>query len=95
VVQAVAAWWFHLRWGLDVVALGALFFGFHVLAGLSMLLAEPLSRRIGLLNTMVFTHVPANVLLMLVPFAPSVEAAVALFLLRMLVSQMDVPARQA
>jgi len=95
VVHAFVAYWFSLRWGLSPEALGLLFFWVGVLTGVSFLAATWLADRIGLLNTMVFTHLPSNVLLMLVPVAPSAGLAVALFLLRMSVSQMDVPTRQA
>lgn len=95
VVQSVVAYWFHLRWNLDLVSLGSVFFAVNLVAGLSMLLAPVLAERIGLLNTMVWTHIPSNIMLMMVPLAPNVEIAVALFVGRMLVSQMDVPARQS
>ncbi|MBY3473617.1 MFS transporter [Rhizobium laguerreae] len=95
VVQSVVAYWFHLRWDLDLMSLGSVFFAVNLVAGLSMLLAPVLAERIGLLNTMVWTHIPSNIMLMLVPLAPSVEIAIALFVGRMLVSQMDVPARQS
>ncbi|MBY3465777.1 MFS transporter [Rhizobium laguerreae] len=95
VVQSVVAYWFHLRWDLNLMSLGSVFFAVNLVAGLSMLLAPVLAERIGLLNTMVWTHIPSNIMLMLVPLAPSVEIAIALFVGRMLVSQMDVPARQS
>ncbi|MFB9953019.1 MFS transporter [Rhizobium puerariae] len=95
VVQSVVAYWFHLRWNLDLVSLGSVFFAVNLVAGLSMLLAPALAERIGLLNTMVWTHIPSSIMLMMVPLAPNVEMAVALFVGRMLVSQMDVPARQS
>jgi len=66
-----------------------------VLAGLSALAAGPLAARFGLINTMVFTHLPSNVLLVLVPFMPTVELAVAVLLVRFAISQMDVPTRQS
>jgi MFS family permease len=95
VVQSLVAYWFVLRWGLSAEALAAIFFWVGVLSGLSLLAASWLARRIGLLNTMVFTHMPSSVLLMLVPLAPTAGLAVAFFLLRMSVSQMDVPTRQS
>jgi Major Facilitator Superfamily len=95
VVQGLMALWFHLRFGVDVGALGAIFFGTNLLAALSFLAAAPLARRFGLLNTMVFTHLPSNVLLLLVPFMPTVELAVGLLLVRFLLSQLDVPTRQS
>jgi MFS family permease len=95
VVQAFAAYWFHLRFGVDVAALGAIFFWANVFAGLSALFASRLAARIGLIKTMVFTHLPSNVLLILVPLMPSLWWAVAVLLLRFSISQMDVPARQS
>lgn len=95
VVQSIAAWWFHLRWGLSLAELGVLFFWVGVLSGLSLLAAGWLARRIGLLNTMVWTHLPSNLILILVPFAPTASLAVLLFLARMSVSQMDVPTRKS
>ena len=95
VVQSIVAYWFYLRWGLDPAQLALIFFWVGVLSGLSLLAAGWLAERIGLLNTMVFTHLPSNVLLILVPLAPSAPLAVALFLLRMSISQMDVPTRQS
>lgn len=95
VVLAFVSYWFSLRWGLSPDALGLVFFAAGALSGLSFLAAGWLAGRIGLLNTMVFTHLPSNVVLMLVAVAPSAELAVTLFLLRQSVSQMDVPTRQA
>jgi len=95
VVQGLLALWFHLRYGLDVGGLAAIFFGTNLLAALSFLVAAPLARRFGLLNTMVFTHLPSNVLLLLVPLMPRVELAVGLLLIRYLLSQLDVPTRQS
>ena len=76
-------------------ALGALFFGTSLLSALSFLVATRVAERVGLLNTMVFTHLPSNVLLLLVPFTPTFGAAAAVLLARHLLSQMDVPTRQA
>jgi hypothetical protein len=95
VVQSLIAYWFHLRWGLSPETLAVVFFGVNMLSGLSFLATPALAERIGLLNTMVFTHLPASVLLMLVPLAPSAESAVVLFLMRMSISQMDVPTRKS
>jgi MFS family permease len=95
VVQGLLALWFHLRYGTDVGELGAIFFGTNLLAALSFLAAPPLARRFGLLNTMVFTHLPSNVLILLVPLMPTVELAVAVLLIRYLLSQLDVPTRQS
>ena len=95
VVQAFAAYWFHLRFGVDPAGLGAIFFWANVFAGFSALVASRLAARIGLIRTMVFTHVPSNILLILVPLMPSFWWAVAMLLLRFSISQMDVPARQS
>ncbi len=95
VIQAFAAYWFHLRFGVDPAALGAVFFWANILAGLSALLASRLASRIGLIKTMVFTHLPSNILLILVPLMPSLPWAVAVLLVRFSISQMDVPARQS
>ncbi len=95
VVQAIVAWWFHLKFGVPPAALGAIFFGANIFAGISALSAAWIARRIGLLNTMVFTHIPSNVLLILVPLMPTLPWAIAMLLLRFSISQMDVPTRQS
>ena len=95
VVQSLMALFFHVRFGVPLTTLSALFFGAGLLSALSFLAAVPLARRFGLLNTMVFTHLPSNVLLALVAFAPTFPIAAALLLLRQALSQMDVPTRQA
>jgi MFS family permease len=95
VVQSIVAFWFHTRFGVPPGVLGAIFFGANVLAGISALLAARIAGKIGLINTMVFTHIPSNVLLILVPFMPTLPLAIALLLLRFSISQMDVPTRQS
>jgi MFS family permease len=95
VVQSIVAFWFHTRFGVPPGVLGAIFFGANVLAGISALLAARVAARIGLINTMVFSHVPSNILLMLVPFMPILPMAIILLLLRFSISQMDVPTRQS
>ena len=95
VLQSLVAYWFHIRWGLSPAALGVVFFWVGVLSGLSLLAAGWLAGRVGLLNTMVFTHLPSNLLLVLVPLAPAAWLAVLLFLARMSVSLMDVPTRRS
>ncbi len=95
VVHSVVAYWFDQRWGLGPTDLGLLFFAVNALSGLSLLGAGWLATRIGLINTMVFTHLPSNVLLMLVPLMPTAPLAIAAFLARMSISQMDVPTRQS
>lgn len=95
VLQSVIAYWFHVRFGLDPAMLGTVFLFANLLAGVSALAAGWLARRIGLVNTMIFTHLPSNVLLILVPLMPDVYWAVGVLLARFSISQMDVPTRQA
>ena len=95
VVQTILALWFHLRFAVPLSLLGLLFFGTNLLAALSLLAAARLARRFGLLNTMVFTHLPSNFLLMLVPLMPVFPLAALVLLCRQTLSQMDVPTRQA
>ena len=95
VVQSIVAFWFHRRFGVEPALLGGIFFGANVLAGVSALAAARLARRFGLINTMVFTHIPSNLLLMLVPLMPTLPLAIAVLLLRFSISQMDVPTRQS
>jgi MFS family permease len=95
VVQSFAAYWFYLRFGVDPGTLGAVFFWANLFAGLSALVASRLASRFGLINTMVFTHLPSNALLILVPLMPTLPLAVAVLLVRFSISQMDVPARQS
>ena len=95
VIAGFITLWFSNRFGMDPAALGALIFGANLLAGLSALAAGPLARRFGLVRTMVFTHLPSNVLLLLVPFMPTLPLAVAVLLVRFSISQMDVPTRQS
>jgi len=95
VVQSFAAYWFYLRWGVEPKTLGALFFAANVFAGLSALAASWLAGRIGLINTMVATHLPSNVLLILIPLMPTFPLATLVLLLRFSISQMDVPTRQS
>ncbi len=95
VVQAFVAYWFQRRFGVSPTVLGGIFFGANILAGISALTASRLAKRIGLLATMVGTHIPSNVLLLLVPLMPSLPLAIAVLLLRFSISQMDVPTRQA
>src|SRR5260221_9086570 len=95
VVQSFAAYWFYLRFGVQPAALGAIFFWANVFAGISALFASRLASRIGLIRTMVVTHLPSNILLILVPLMPNLWSAVLVLLLRFSISQMDVPARQS
>ena len=95
VTQAFLAYWFTERWGTSTATLGAIFFAIGLLQAGSFQLAVRLAGRIGLLNTMVFTHLPSNLLLALIPFAPTEALAIALVFGRFALSQMDVPTRQA
>jgi MFS family permease len=95
VVQSFAAYWFYLRFGLNPGKLGVIFFWANVFAGISALLASRLASRIGLIRTMVVTHLPSNVLLILVPLMPNLPLAVLVLLVRFSISQMDVPTRQS
>lgn len=95
VIQSVVAYWFHQRFGVEPALLGGIFFGANILAGISALSAAWLARHIGLIRTMVFTHIPSNILLVLVPLMPNLPLAIAILLLRFSISQMDVPTRQS
>ena len=95
VIQSILAYWFYVRFQLDPAMLGTIFMFANLLSGVSALAAGWLARRIGLVNTMVFTHLPSNVLLILVPLMPNVYWAIGVLLLRFSISQMDVPTRQA
>jgi len=95
VVQSFLAYWFHVRFGVGSQQLGLMLFGANMLATLSLVLAPWLSKRIGLLPTMVFTHLPSNLLLIAVPYMPTYPLAVTILLARFALSQMDVPTRQA
>jgi MFS family permease len=95
VVQSLVAYWFHVRFGVEPAVLGSIFFGANIFAGISALLAARVAARIGLINTMVVTHIPSNVLLMLVPLMPNLLLAIVMLLLRFSISQMDVPTRQS
>jgi MFS family permease len=95
VVQSFAAYWFYLRFGVNPETLGIVFFSANILAGLSALAASRLANRFGLINTMVVTHLPSNILLILVPLMPNLPLAVLVLLVRFSISQMDVPTRQS
>jgi MFS family permease len=94
-IQSFIAFWFHQRFGVDPGVLGAVLAGANILAGFSALAAGRLAARFGLINTMVFTHLPSNVLLALVPFMPTLPLAVLCLFARFAISQMDVPTRQS
>jgi len=95
VLQSILAYWFHVRFNVQPAVLGKIFFGANILAGLSALSAAWVASKIGLIRTMVFTHIPSNILLILVPLMPNLPLAIAVLLLRFSISQMDVPTRQS
>lgn len=95
IIQSLIVYWFHVRFGMDTGVLGSIFFATNLLAGVSALLASRIAKRIGLIRTMVFTHLPSNVLLCLIPLMPTAGLAIAFLLLRSSISQMDVPTRQS
>jgi MFS family permease len=95
VMQSILAFWFHQTYGVSEALLGGIFFAANLLAAGSALAAARIAARIGLINTMVFTHLPSNVLLILVPLMPNLPLAIAVLLARFSISQMDVPTRQS
>jgi MFS family permease len=95
ILQSFVAYWFTVRFEVDAGSLGNVFFFANLLSGLSGLAAARLADRFGLINTMVFTHIPSNVLLILVPLMPTFESSMLLLIARFAISQMDVPTRQS
>jgi predicted MFS family arabinose efflux permease len=95
VVSSFLVFWFQRKYGASTELMGLVFFFVGLVQSASSLAAGRLANRIGLLNTMVFTHLPSNVLLILIPFMPNLPLAIAMLLARFAISQMDVPARQA
>jgi MFS family permease len=95
VIQSIVSLWFFTKFGVDLTTLSYIFSVAGVLTAFSYLAAAKIADRIGLINTMVFTHIPSNILIILVAFAPTFPLAVALYLARMTLSQMDVPTRQS
>jgi hypothetical protein len=95
VIQSFAAYWFYLRYGVNPGTLGVIFFWANIFGGISALAASRLASRIGLINTMVATHLPSNILLILVPLMPTLPLAITVLLARFSISQMDVPTRQS
>jgi len=95
VLQSILAYWFHVRYNVEPGLLGSIFFGANILAGISALTAAWVASKIGLIKTMVFTHIPSNILLILVPLMPNLPMAIAVLLMRFSISQMDVPTRQS
>jgi len=95
VIQSIVSFWFFTRFGADLTTLSYIFSVAGVLTAFSYIAAAKIADKIGLINTMVFTHIPANILIIGVAFAPTLPLAVILYLLRMALSQMDVPTRQS
>jgi predicted MFS family arabinose efflux permease len=95
VIQSIVAFWFHVKFGANEATIGSILFGANLVAGLTSLSAVAIARRIGLVRTMVVTHLPSNVLLCLVPLMPTLPSAIVVLILRFSISQMDVPTRQS
>ena len=95
VIQSIVSFWFFTRFGADLATLSYIFSISGVLTAFSFMAAAKIADKIGLIKTMVFTHIPANVLIIAVAFAPTLPIAIVLYLLRMALSQMDVPTRQS
>jgi predicted MFS family arabinose efflux permease len=95
VIQSIVSFWFFTRFGADLATLSYIFSISGVLTAFSYMAAAKIADEIGLIKTMVFTHIPANVLIIAVAFAPTLPIAIILYLLRMTLSQMDVPTRQS
>ena len=93
--SSLVSYWFFDRFGLDMDAIALIFSGSSLLAAVSFMLAARISERIGLINTMVYSHLPSNLMTMSVPFMPSLAASSAVYMGRSLLSQMDVPTRQS
>ena len=95
IVQSMMAYWFFVRFNVSPALLGGIFFGANILSGISSLAAARIAARFGLINTMVFTHIPSNILLIIVPLMPNLPLAIFVLLIRHTISQMDVPTRQS
>lgn len=95
VVQTLVSLWFFTKFGIDLGAIGLIFFGSNLMAAVSLWMAAKLAGRIGLINTMVFTHIPSSLLLIALPFLPTVWLAASFWLVRGFFGQMDVPTRQS
>jgi len=95
VIQSIVSFWFYTKFGADLSSLSYIFAVSGVLTAISYVASTKIASKIGLVNTMVFTHIPSNVLLILLAFAPSLSIAVSLLFARMSLSQMDVPTRQS
>lgn len=95
VIQSIVSFWFYTRFGADLSTLSYVFAIAGVLTAVSFMASTKLASKIGLVNTMVFTHIPSNILLIILAFAPTFSIAISLYFARMSISQMDVPTRQS
>jgi MFS family permease len=95
VIQSIVSFWFFTKFGVELATLSYIFSIAGVLTAFSFLVAAKIADRVGLINTMVFTHIPSNILLIFVAFAPTLPLAIGFYLARMALSQMDVPTRQS
>ncbi len=95
ILQSILVLWFNYRFGLNIETQTWIFFGAGIITAISFFLAERIARKIGLLNTMVFTHIPSNIFLLLIAFSTTPLMAIVLLFLRQSLSQMDVPTRQS
>lgn len=95
VIQSIVSFWFYTKFGADLSTLSYIFTIAGILTAVSYLLASKIASKIGLVNTMIYTHIPSNILLILIAFAPSFPIAIGLYFARMSISQMDVPTRQS
>jgi len=93
--RSLAAYWFFERFGLGMDKIGMIFSASSLLAAVSFMLAARISKRIGLINTMVFSHLPANLMMAVIPYMPTLETSLFFYLGRSLLSMMDVPTRQS
>ena len=94
-IQSIVSFWFFTKFDIDLSTISYIFSIGSVLTAFSYLIAAKIADKIGLINTMVFTHIPSNILLILLAFAPNLEIAIVFYMLRMALSQMDVPTRQS
>jgi MFS family permease len=95
VIQSIVSFWFFTKFGADLTTLSYIFSVAGILTAFSFIVSAKIADRVGLINTMVFTHIPSNILIILVAVAPSLSVAIAFYLIRMALSQMDVPTRQS
>jgi sugar phosphate permease len=92
---SIISYYFYERYSLQLGSLGLLFAGTQIITAISFLVAERIARQIGLIRTMVYTHIPSNLLLAIIPFVSSAPIAIGLLFSRQSLSQMDVPTRQS